>query len=119
MLRILLVEDDEDVRVMMQWMLIPKPDFEVEVTGVATADAALDLLEQETQTFDVALVDLMLTGSSMGGHVLAEVLKRGGIETVIIVTAAPYALSRLNVPEDIPVLKKPFNAEDLREMLDV
>lgn len=96
---------------MVEWMLRPNG---VNCVGASTSEEALDLLAKDKE-FDGAIIDLMLHGSEMGGHLLAEIVLNMGIFPVIVITAAPYALERINLHEDIPVLPKPFSADDLRE----
>lgn len=100
---------------MMTWMLKPHG---VETVSVKNSTEALELLEVDTE-FDGAVCDLMLQGSAMSGNDLAEEILTKGIFPVVVVTAAPYALERHPVPDHIPVLEKPFGAEDLRGVFGV
>lgn len=111
-MRILIVEDDPDVGVMIEWML---RKHDMESVLVTTSNAALTLLVDDTD-FDGAIVDYMLQGSSMNGAELTSLLAEEQPFPVVLTTAARMMLERDGGPQvAVPVLLKPFTAEDLKQ----
>src|SRR5579863_2526327 len=98
--RLLLVEDDIDVRSTMEQML---GDAGYEVETAETVIVANELLSQGK--FDLVVTD----GRLPDGHGLriAMLAREAGIPT-LIVTAYPFG-----VPLEWPVLQKPFRAGEL------
>lgn len=114
LMHILLVEDDEDVRYMIVWILRQRGH---EVTEAPSAEVALDLVTGGGE-FDGAICDFMLQGSNMDGGQLSAALKHLGVGRVVVMTAAPQALQMNPPPEWLPVVKKPFSADDLAQYFD-
>lgn len=108
-MRVLLVEDDDDVRLMVRWML---ESVDCEVVDVKFAQEALDRAMEGD--IDVAVLDHMLAGSDITGKDLAVAFTSIGIKS-LIVTAVPHMFDLDPAPEDIPVLPKPFDADRLKE----
>jgi CheY-like chemotaxis protein len=107
--RVLVVEDEMLVLMMIEDMLA---DLGCQsVTSAATVDKALALIN--AQVFDVALLDMNLSGND--SHPVAEELSARGV---------PFAYSTGNTGQslrdgysDRPVLKKPFKYEELAAIL--
>jgi CheY-like chemotaxis protein len=76
MLRVLVMDDDQDTRDVLKLILCPEEGLTM--VGCADPDTCLDYLRAamrgETPPFDVLLLDLMLPG----GHVGTEVLEASG-----------------------------------------
>ena len=109
MRRVLVVDDEENLRHMLQ-ILLRREGYEA--VGAASVDAALG--ELEIKPFDVILVDLRLPGR--GGLELVDEVRRRGLEcTVVVMTAygskdvAIEAMKR----GAYDYLSKPFEAEEL------
>lgn len=113
-LTVLLVEDDDDVRSMISWML--KGD-NFTVHSFKTSHEALAEVDSHPERFDAAVCDVMLQGSEHDGLELADLLTKKGMFPVVVVTAAPSILLGREVPPHIPMLTKPFNADELRAVL--
>lgn len=107
--RVLVVEDELLVLMMIEDMLA---DLGCEsVTAAATVDKALALID--AQLFDAAMLDMNLNGNS--SHSVAEALVARGV---------PFVYSTGNIGREMrdgghdqPVLKKPFQYEELVEIL--
>jgi CheY-like chemotaxis protein len=102
---ILLVEDDKDIRELLN-TLLQMAGFET--TACGTAEAALEQLRE--QTFDLVLTDYMLPHRT-GGWLLQQANDEGLIDAtpVLVVTAHPN-------PPDIrqyEIIPKPFDLDDL------
>ncbi|HEY6951040.1 MAG TPA: sigma-54 dependent transcriptional regulator [Bacteroidota bacterium] len=83
-IRVLVVEDEEyDVR-RLRSTLKPFEDQIAIVDVVASGDAALNLLEQKTNQFDLVIMDLQLAGGLMG-EALIRAIKRIAPSVQIIV----------------------------------
>ncbi|HEV2548204.1 MAG TPA: response regulator, partial [Stellaceae bacterium] len=105
MARVLLVEDDLDVRPLLEHILLTDPQYEVTaVESVANATALL-----ATQPFDLVVTDVNLPDGS--GLRIADRAKEKGIRTLVITA---YGLS-LN-PGDLAsydYLLKPLRVHEL------
>jgi len=107
MARILLVEDDLDVRPLLEHILLTEPTYEV--TAVESLANALKLLEE--QPFDLLVTDVNLPDGS--GLRAADKAKEKGIEALVVtahgLTIKPGDLAPYNY------LLKPLR---VRELLD-
>lgn len=82
-LRVIVADDDEDIRILLINMLDPEPTLEV--VGVATdADEAVKLAEAEQ--VDVAVLDWMMPGG--GGKAASEIKSRCPRTRVVAFTSA-------------------------------
>lgn len=111
--RLLVVDDDANhTRVTAIGLRID--GFEVEMAQ--TADAALELMAG--QTFDVAVVDLMLPGTN--GIQLARLIRERHAATRIVLTSAYHLSERQLVRVDcgaIGFVPKPFDLTELARFL--
>lgn len=113
MTRVLIVEDEERERKTLARVL------ELEgfaVSAVGTADDALAVLT--TDTFDVALIDVMMPGLS--GIALARMIANRHAEVNLVLTSAFHLSSRQLERLDIPrvlFIDKPLELPDLLGML--
>lgn len=116
MVRVLIVDDEEPIRVLLKYVFkVFRPDYEV--MTVIDAPAALTQLEQ--QLMDVAIVDYQLPG--MNGIELAYTLRqRWPALRVILISGNPpvgvkHHLEQLRLAG---YLKKPFSPQQLIEVVD-
>jgi DNA-binding response OmpR family regulator len=110
MARILLVEDDPDVRPLLEHILLSE---NYQVTAVETAAVALSL--QASQPFDLAICDVDLPDAS--GLIVADRAGLAGVKTLVITgrglslepgSLAPYdyLLKPLRVAELISAIRR-------------
>ena len=108
--RVLVVEDEAMIRMLLEDML-----GELGYTVAAQAGRVDEALEAaKTAAFDVAILDINLNGQTIVP--VAEALDARGMPFVF---ATGYG--ELNLPEAFrnrPTLKKPFQMEGLKQMLD-
>jgi CheY-like chemotaxis protein len=102
---VLVVEDDPDIRTMIEACLT---GMGYETVVAASGNEALRIIESDP-TIDLILTDIMMPGIS--GITLAKrvMQMRPGIR--ILLTSA-YMEEDVQ-PEDLPLLRKPFRHEDL------
>ena len=105
--RIVLVDDDPDVRVIAADML---RDAGYEVTEAASGSAALDLLAAEG-TPAAMVVDVAMP--VMTGVELADIVKRNSPTLPVVFMTGYAATSLLPALSRHDVLRKPFQASDL------
>jgi len=106
--RILLVEDDEQVRLLIEDLLLDL-DYEVEATStVAGGRSLLDL-----HRYDLLISDGMLPDGT--GMVVAEKAQELGVK-VLIVTGYAFALPREQLAR-YTVLSKPIRMSDLLQAI--
>jgi CheY-like chemotaxis protein len=110
--RVLIVEDNEDVRSTLQRILELAG---YECRSAPNGRAALDILTSEWTTPCVMLLDLMMPVMT-GWEVLAELAgtELGGRVAVIVISGS----QRPNVRDGIPVLRKPFDCAALLAILN-
>ena len=112
--RILVVDDDEGIRVTIEAAL-----DDCEVTTVDSALKAVPLLA--AQDYDAIISDLMMpemTGPELYESMAADSLHRGRF-LFISGGNAPKGLQSFVRLGDLPMLKKPFSVSSLRESLDL
>ncbi|MEQ8655658.1 MAG: ATP-binding protein [Kiloniellales bacterium] len=113
--RILLLEDNDDVRQMVERMLIASGYRVTAVADVASARRALEAVEE----FKLLLSDIMLPGEVDGLRFAAEATQRYPALKVVFVSG--YAADALNgkraVPPGATVLRKPFQQRTLSRAL--
>ncbi|GEP10153.1 response regulator [Methylobacterium gnaphalii] len=102
--RILVVDDDEDVRHVTASFL---NRFGYDETEAPDGASALAMMEQAE--FDLVVADLAMPGMS-GIEFAAEVRQRFSDVPVLILTGHAEAMP---IPNDLPVLAKPFESADL------
>lgn len=106
----LLVEDNADVAAVGQAML-----EQIGYTVRPAADARQALVMFEAEAFDLVVSDIVMPGG-MNGIELAEELRhrKPGLPIVLV---SGYAASASAVPEQFPVLRKPFRLEQLAQTI--
>ena len=112
--RVLVVEDDDGVRALLQRLLEREGHS---VVAVAAAPEAIKAFDGARPAFDVVLVDVVL--SERSGPDLVKALRRRAPELpVVYVTGygAEAAQARGVEPSDL-ILSKPFSARALRDAL--
>ena len=103
--RVLVVEDEMMVLMMIEDMLA---DLGCEsVTATATVDQAIALID--AQVFDAAMLDMNLNGNK--SHSVADALVARGVPFVFSTGYAGHEMREGYC--DRPVLKKPFQYEEL------
>ncbi|MBC7769548.1 MAG: response regulator [Phycisphaerales bacterium] len=107
--RILVVEDEMMILMMLEGML---EDLGcTSITAAPTVKKALGLIE--AQNFDVAMLDLNLNGEK--SYPVADKLSARGVPFLFSTGYADHGM--IEGYADRPVLKKPFQSEDLAETL--
>jgi CheY-like chemotaxis protein len=102
--RVLVVEDETLIAMMAEEMIM---DLGASVIGPArSVDEALKLAE--SADIDLALLDVNLNGARVD-PVLARLKERG----VPVVLATGYGTTALDVPQDVPIIRKPYTEERL------
>lgn len=124
MLKILLVDDHEVVRLGLKSLLARYPEFEV-VAEAGTADEAISLTERYQP--DVVVMDIRLPGKS-GIEATREIVEKGGETKVIMLTsyaddellfdaiaagASGYVLKQIDSGELITALERIGSGESL------
>ena len=108
--RVLIVEDELLLAILLEGMLV-ELGHQV-VTTAANVQAALNAVE--TETFDLAVLDIRLHGGSIGP--VAELL---AAKRLPFIFATGYGWEGVPEPyRDRPVLQKPFTAADLQRAID-
>jgi len=109
--RLLIVEDDDNLREMVRTMLA-RHGFELVLA--ASAEAALALTEGQLTRYDLVLTDIVLPG--MSGVVMADRMRSRCPELrVLFMTAHPEILDsrRASVASHLRYLRKPFTLDEL------
>jgi len=112
--RILVVEDERDVRELVHDML-RHDGFQVVLAS--HGEEALELVSDESvEGFDLIISDIVMP--EMTGHVLQKRLQEMGLD-VPFAFMTGYDPERTKSPEydSTPLLRKPFNMEELRELI--
>lgn len=113
-IRILVVEDEDDVRDLVHDML--RHDG-YQVVVARHGEEALELIGDESiEPFNLILSDIVMP--RMTGHALKKSLQEMGIDVPFALMTG-YDPDRTNFSEkdSTPLLRKPFNLEELRKML--
>lgn len=111
-LRVLLVEDEAEVR---QVLLNFLRGWDSEITACESAEAALAALAQPGADYDLVLSDVML-GSGLRGTELAARVRRQSPGTALLLMsgyAADLLAAEQPALQDVPLLRKPFSREGL------
>ena len=109
-LTILVVDDEEDIRLVLQRLLTAQ---NAAVALAANGFEALELLRR--MPFDVVLSDVKMPGLS-GFHLFQEVSKLPRVPSFVLVTAAldfSREQQELIQQHDLKVVRKPFNVEQV------
>jgi PAS domain S-box-containing protein len=106
-LRVLMVEDDAEVRAVVQRFLA---SFGAEVTSSINAEEALGML-QSGAGFDLLLTDIAL-GTGMRGTELASTARklRPGLPVLLM---SGFASGLFDAPPEFELLRKPYTREEL------
>ena len=109
--RVLVVEDDENVRAVAR-KILDRAGFDVHVASAA--ETALEMLAEAGQEIDLVLTDLILPG--MKGRELVDLLLERYPDVGIVVMSG-YAEdspgSREDLPPEVAFIEKPFTPEAL------
>ena len=108
--RILLVDDDEAVRLATTHML---EEAGQQVVQVSSAEEAIKQL-QRGEHFDAVFTDFVMPGRS-GGDLVAWVHANGSNIPVLVMSGFADAIDE--IPEDVPRLMKPFGSAALVQAL--
>ncbi|VTU27425.1 Blue-light-activated protein [Variovorax sp. PBL-H6] len=110
-LRVLLVEDDAEVRDVVQKFLV---SMRCEVSGCADAQQALRVLEAG-HGVDLLLTDIML-GAGMRGTELADVVRQR-LPRLPVLLMSGYSGELLEEPQGWALLRKPYTRTDLEQAM--
>ena len=110
-MRVLLVEDDDDVRLSTLKML---KRFSFDVTEAADAASALGVLEKG-EHFDLLLSDVVMPGKISGFDLAKEVTQiRKDIKVLLVSGHTPEEIERHRAKgERFSLMRKPYTGEDL------
>jgi PAS domain S-box-containing protein len=114
--RILVVDDEEGVRTVLQ-RLLRRMGYEVEAVGDATT--ALALLSVVPLRFDLVLSDILMPGKT--GLELATQLLGAGVPVAIVLMtgfADSATVREATETHRLPVLRKPFEADQLAAIVE-
>ncbi len=118
-LSVLIVDDEASVR---RGMTLMAERLGHEVRTVSDLQSALENLREPGSRYDALLVDVHLDEAHTGFDLFEELLQEGrGRERHVVFTTGDSVSARTRERlqrSERPVLKKPFNLEELREMLD-
>ncbi len=109
MTRILIIDDDPDIRALMQ-LSLKKQGYEVETA--AKKEEAMEKLDQFLP--DIILLDVLLSGAD-GRDICKEIKTRKGTEKlpIIMVSAHPGAIENIAHYGADDFIGKPFNMDAL------
>lgn len=114
--RILLVEDDDSVRPLMQKVLTRHG---YDVVHAASGDEALAICRREGNSFDLLLSDVVMPG--MNGRQLAEAIRSIRPDVAVLLVSGHHEdeiLKRGVDEHETAFLRKPFDAPSLIEAVD-
>jgi PAS domain S-box-containing protein len=118
-LAVLIVDDEASVR---RGMTLMAERLGHEVRTVSDLQSALASLREPGSRYDALLVDVHLDEAHTGFDLFEELLQEGrGRERHVVFTTGDSVSAKTRERlqrSERPVLKKPFNLEELREMLD-
>jgi CheY-like chemotaxis protein len=105
--RVLIVEDDQDVREMMTEVL----ESGCAVTVAVDGTAALEMLTRRRRKFDALVVDLEMPG--LGGIALLSRLRERGIDVPALIVFGMLGAVRRAREAHADFMAKPFDIETL------
>jgi PAS domain S-box-containing protein len=106
--RVLVVEDDDDIRAITRRVLTRGG---YQVSDAATREQALEMLRDDSSPFDLLLSDVIMPGMPVLKFIQTVLALR---PTIRIVFMSGYtADSDRQLPEGVPIVDKPFNADTL------
>lgn len=112
MRRILVVEDESAIR---ELIVLNLQMDEYEVQQAESAEAALEIFEQAPESFDCAILDIMLPG--MNGFSLCEYIRRASPAVGIVMLSAKSLevdkIKALSIGAD-DYMTKPFSVSELK-----
>ncbi|APR81498.1 sensory box histidine kinase/response regulator [Minicystis rosea] len=108
--RVLLVDDDPDVRSAIS-LLLRSDGYDVHES--ATAVDALGMWERENGRFDLILTDVVMPGKINGLELAAEVRRRAPRTPVLVMSGFTAQTN-----DEFPTLWKPIAPSSLRELID-
>jgi len=118
-LSVLIVDDEASVR---RGMTLMAERLGHEVRTVSDLESALASLREPDSRYDALLVDVHLDDAHTGFDLFEELLQEGrGRERHVVFTTGDSVSAKTRdrlQRSERPVLKKPFNLEELREMLE-
>ena len=111
--RILIADDSEDIREMLQFLLVAQ-GYQVQVAP----DASTSMSLAQEQDFDFIFLDLSLP--DLGGEELIQKISQilGGSKTQLILFSARSNLLSLAEKYQLPILKKPFKVADVIKVIE-
>ncbi|WP_077618242.1 response regulator transcription factor [Bacillus sinesaloumensis] len=112
--RVLIVEDDQEISRLLSFIL-----EKAQMVPVAAYSGTEGLLQLQTNTFDLILLDLMIPGKS-GEELLKEIRKKSSIPIIVI-------SAKVDIENKVQVLKmgaddyitKPFHQEEVMVRVEV
>lgn len=114
--RILVVEDEYAIRELITLNLTIAG---YEVIGTDNAEAALEILSDKSETFDIALLDIMLPG--MSGMELCSIIRRDNQNIGVVILSAKTQekdkIEGLSIGAD-DYMTKPFSVAELVARVD-
>jgi len=97
------------------WMRRTLEERGYAVRSTATAEAALELLDSENETFDLLVTDIVLPGMN-GADLSDRVRERAGVPVLFVTGFAENGIAqRAELDEGATLLKKPFSGVELCE----
>jgi two-component system NtrC family sensor kinase len=105
---ILLVEDNSDISNVTR---INLEELGYEVTHVSTAREAMDLLRQN-RSFDLVFSDIVMPGD-MNGVDLARIIRERYPTLPVLLTTGYSSVAQTAMNEGLPILRKPYDLNDL------
>ena len=114
--RILVVEDEDSIR---DFVVINLKRAGYTVVAVASGEEALEVFDRENQTFNIALLDIMLPGID-GFAVCKELRQRSGTLGIIMLTAKSQEMDKVSglmIGAD-DYVTKPFSPSELVARID-
>jgi CheY-like chemotaxis protein len=106
--RVLVVDDDRDVR---EVTVAALADLGHEVTGLASGQAALDLLDRGVP-IDLLIVDYAMPGMN-GAEVVARARAKLPRLSMVLITGYAEAGLAADLPADVRLVRKPFRVAEL------
>ncbi|MET3496611.1 PAS domain S-box protein [Variovorax boronicumulans] len=115
-LRVMLVEDDAEVRKVVQTFLAT---LGCEVVAVATGEQALSLLDAGAEPLDLLLSDIALGAGMRGTRLAAEVQRRFPQLAVLLMSGFSSELldADREVPQSWELLRKPYTRSELAQAM--